>query len=131
MKKLFTYEGNIGSYGSDKLVELYADFSNTVAPILLHMPTGIYNYISKLGGTDHEERYLKSRYFYDSILYLRAIAVLNEDGKIAKVIVNNGYDDFENVTIFGPKDFIDDMNPSEISNNELAAFNNWKLSENW
>lgn len=92
MKKLFTYEGNIGSYGgSDKLIELYADFSNTVAPILLHMPTGLYKYISKLGGTDHEERYIKSRYFYDSILYLRAIAVLNKDGKIAKVIVNNGY----------------------------------------
>lgn len=127
-KKLYTYEGHVGTHSNNEnLIELHANhYDHSTPPILLRTLPGLNKYINDLGDTDHEERYLKSRYYYDSILYLRAIAVLNGDGKIAKVIVNNDFHDFGNVTIFGPQDFIDSENPEPLSMEEMRRFTNWK-----
>lgn len=133
MVKLFKYEGTISGFSYVKreggianvdmiLVDIN-DFDK--APTRIEAFGAIAEYINKIEGTDAEERYIKSNWFYDSNLYLYYIEVPSESGRPAKIITS---DDFlgDNLKIFGPEEYIEESNPDPMSMEAVHEWNEWK-----
>lgn len=114
-ERTWTYEGNIGrisyqrNYRGETIIELIElddldDYKK--APILLHCSPCFFAYIDDIEGHDDEERYMRKRFTYDSILCLRKIEILNSDGQVCKSIVEENASGWV-ARIYGPKDRID------------------------
>lgn len=89
---------------------------------------GLAKYISEIEWTDVEERYITSKYYYDSNLFLKRIEVPSTEGRIpAKIIAVDDVFASKEVTIFGPKDYIETDRPEPMSREEYHAWLEWKV----
>lgn len=113
-ERIWTYEGNISSvsyrknYREETIIDLIGlwdldDYKK--APILLHCSACLFNYIDDIEGHDDEERYMRKRFTYDNIMYLRKIEILNADGQVCKIIEEENESGWV-ARIYGPKDRI-------------------------
>lgn len=107
------------------------------APHLLKVSGPLADYLESRSGTDAEERYIDSVYYFDSFCELCMIEIparKREDGPNlpAKIIGVSKIGNFYNLhlTVFGPSDWIDTPNPEPMSVSEYQRFREWSLSAN-
>ena len=105
-----------------------------VAPHLLKVSGPLADYLESRSGTDAEERYIDSVYYFDSFCGLCMIEIparKREDGPNlpAKIIGVSKDGNFNlHLTVFGPSDWIDTPNPEPMSVSEYQRFREWSLS---
>lgn len=105
-----------------------------VAPHLLKVSGPLADYLESRSGTDAEERYIDSVYYFDSFCELCMIEIparKREDGPNlpAKIIGVSKEGNFTlHLTVFGPSDWIDTPNPEPMSVSEYHRFLDWSLS---
>lgn len=130
MKKLYCYEGTVSEMSREgRDIKLWdsRDTENK-APVRLEALGGLAKYINDIEWTDAEERYIASKYYYDSNLFLKRIEVPSTDGRIpAKIIAVGDVFASKEVMIFGPKDYIETDKPEPMSCEEFHAWLVWKM----
>ena len=83
-------------------------------------------YIEAIEGTDAEERYIKSDWYFDSNLYLRRIEIPGgEVGRPAKIITQSP-DNIDQLDIFGQQDYIQTSKPESMSCKEIYRWSDWE-----
>ncbi len=133
MNKLYRYTGNVSCHNIDHkgrvahmdmvVRDIYDD---SKAPTRLEVFGQLAEYINDLSWTDSEEKYLKKIFVYDDLLWLRYIIIPAANGRIpAKIIAMADVFD-PNAETFGPKDYIEDYEPEQMSPEELDRFIYWK-----
>lgn len=130
MRNLYCYEGTVSEMSREgRDIKLWdsRDIENK-APVRLEAFGGLAKYINDIEWTDAEERYIASKYYYDSNLFLKRIEVPSTDGRIpAKIIAVKDVFASKEVTIFGPKDYIETDRPEPMSWEEYHAWLEWKV----
>lgn len=132
----WTYTGNISSFSCERNlrgetiiseIELYDINDYSKAPVLLHISASLMGYVMDIEDHDDEEKYMRKEFVYDDILCIRKIRVLNQDGKVCKIIrewdamnwiaeitgpttriIDGSQNELENdaeTTLLGPEDF--------------------------
>lgn len=127
--KLYKYHGQIsGWHGTNQgwLITLYDPKDANKPPILLHVAGGMIPYLDGVSGSDLEEKYMETDYFYDSLLYLRRVEIPSSDPRIpAKIIAQAKYWDKEAV-IFGPREYIACEYPEPMDADEWNRWLEWR-----
>lgn len=123
MARIWMYEGHISELSYRKncrgetiieVVVLRPEDEDHVAPVMVHVAAGLFDYIDDLEGHDDEERYLKKRFWYNSCLILVGIEVLNRNGEVCKAVFDtSGSQGWTHMT-FGPEERIDVYNPEAL-----------------
>lgn len=131
MKKLYKYTGGISSFSyrrnSPEAVPsvdmiLYDINDDDKAPIRISAAGGLADYLNDIEGTDAEERYITSDWYFDHLLYLHRIEIPStEPGKPAKIIAQHESIDRE-VNIFGPAEYIETNKPEPMSREQQSAW---------
>lgn len=132
MTKLYTYHGTISSMtaqnGTAREIILHDLKDDDKAPTRLSVWGGLAKYIHDLEGTDAEERYMDSDYYFDRNLTLVRIEVPSiTPGIPAKVITQRADWDTEPI-IFGPSEYVEDPEPEQMDKEQLAAWLKWKYN---
>lgn len=129
MKNLFKYHGTISSFSfKDNGYKANADIvlgdinDWDKAPTRIQAFGAPAKYIDDIEGTDAEERYIQSDWYYDSNLYLYRIEVPSSNERIpAKVITQE--DSFsDRLIIFGPQNYIETDSPEPMEHEQCAAW---------
>ncbi len=129
MKQLYKYQGTVSSFcfsdnnghkaSADIVLGDIRDWEK--APTRIQAFGGLAKYINEINGTDAEERYIKSDWYYDRNLYLHRIEIPTSEGCIAKVITQDEFLSDE-LKVFGPQDYIETDAPSQMDNEQCAAW---------
>ncbi|MCM1564943.1 MAG: hypothetical protein NC238_03105 [Dehalobacter sp.] len=134
MSQLYKYHGTVSSIefkdngykaSADIILGDISDWDK--APTRIQAFGGLAKYISEIGGTDAEERYIKSDWFYDRNLYLHRIEIPTSDGCIAKVITQADFLSDE-LAVFGPQDYIETDSPEPMDSEQLAAWGKYRYN---
>lgn len=104
--KLYKYSGTIEELAVERgrisYIKLFDVTDFDKAPTRLEVFGALGKYIEAIEGTDAEERYIKSDWYFDSNLYLRRIEIPGgEVGRPAKIITQSP-DNIDQLEIFGP-----------------------------
>lgn len=108
--KLYKYSGTIEELAVERgrisYIKLFDVTDFDKAPTRLEVFGALGKYIEAIEGTDAEERYIKSDWYFDSNLYLRRIEIPGgEVGRPAKIITQSP-DNIDQLEIFGQQDYI-------------------------
>lgn len=136
MNKLYKYTGTVSSFSYDPkgcgsadiiLFDLN-DFDK--APMRITALSELAKYIRDIECTDAEERYLSTDWYFDRNLYLHRIEIPSNHPSIPAKIITQ--DDLlrGGLEIFGQRDYIDECDPFEMSNEEYFRWNRWKYEHN-
>ena len=87
--KRYKIKGNISSFESNGLITIYNYHDREQPPVLLRASGTIFKYINEIEGTDENEKYYQKIFTYCSILEIRKIQVLDENGNIIKTVIND------------------------------------------
>ena len=126
--RTWTYTGNISSFSQSKNlrgdtiideIELYDMMDESKAPVLLHVGAGLFGYILDIEWHDDEERYMRKEFEYDDILRIREIRILNNAGKVCKIIRDMNEMNWT-AEITGPVHRIKDDSQPELSRDAIA-----------
>lgn len=102
--KLYKYSGTIEEFAVERgrisYIKLFDVTDFDKAPTRLEVFGALGKYIEAIEGTDAEERYIKSDWYFDSNLYLRRIEVPGVGDWPAKIITQSP-DDIDQLEIFG------------------------------
>lgn len=140
MKKLYKYTGTISAFSYRKnnpnalafvALDLHDMRDDDKAPVRIEAVGGLADYISSIEGTDAEERYIASDWYYDDLLFLHRIEVPStEPGKPAKIIAQ--HDPIEpQVTIFGPADYIETSKPEPMDDQQRRAWRDYNAEDEY
>ena len=139
MEKLYKYVGTVSSFnyrrvssGSLASVDLvlYDMNNDDKAPIRIEAIGGLADYINEIEGTDAEERYIESAWYYDrNLVLLRIVVPSIVPGEPAKIIAQHDACSFSAET-FGPAGYIETSKPEPMSRDQLSAWNNFKADDN-
>ncbi len=131
MKKLYKYTGTVSSFSYRRNSPNALPFADLVlhdfsdddkAPIRITATGGLADYLNDIEGTDAEERYITSDWYFDGILCLHRIEVPStEPGKPAKIIAQHDTID-PSVSIFGPSDYIETSKPEPMNPEQQSAW---------
>jgi len=118
----WVYTGNISSISCERNlrgetiiseIELYDINDYYKAPVLLHISASLMGYVMDIEDHDDEEKYMRKEFVYDDILCIRKIRILNQDGKVCKII--REWDDMNWIAeITGPTERITDGSQKEL-----------------
>lgn len=128
--KLYKYHGQIAGEScrskTEKEITLYDPKNGDKPPTRLHVGGGLETYLDGIRGSDLEEKYMETDYFYDELLYLRRIEIPSSNPRIpAKIIAQiRPYD--EEVVIFGPREYIAREYPAPMDEGEWKRWLDWK-----
>lgn len=129
--RLYQYSGTIAEMGCDsnrrtKYIKLFdvADFDK--APTRLEVFGALAQYIYKIEGTDAEERYIKSDWYFDSNLYLRRIEISGGEVGCPAKIITQSPDNIDQLEIFGQQDYIQTSKPESMSCKEIYRWADWE-----
>lgn len=87
--RLYTVVGNITSafHGEGNITVIINDIQNRKQPPVMLTAIGAFQkYIEKLNEKDYEEKYMKKKFTFTPWCDLDQIEVMDEDGKIIKII---------------------------------------------
>lgn len=117
--KLYKYSGTIEELAVERgrisYIKLFDVTDFDKAPTRLEVFGALGKYIEAIEGTDAEERYIKSDWYFDSNLYLRRIEIPGgEVGRPAKIITQSP-DNIDQLEIFGQQDYIQTSKPESMS----------------
>lgn len=140
MKKLYKYTGTVSGFTYRRNSPNALPFADLVlydindddkAPIRITAMGGLANYINAIEGTDAEERYITSDWYFDGILCLHRIEVPSTTpGEPAKIIAQ--HDAIEpDAAIFGPADYIETSKPEPMSREQLAAWYAYRAEDDY
>lgn len=121
--KLYKYSGTIEELAVERgrisYIKLFDVTDFDKAPTRLEVFGALGKYIEAIEGTDAEERYIKSDWYFDSNLYLRRIEIPGgEVGRPAKIITQSP-DNIDQLEIFGQQDYIQTSKPESMSCKEI------------
>lgn len=124
--KLYKYSGTIEELAVERgrisYIKLFDVTDFDKAPTRLEVFGALGKYIEAIEGTDAEERYIKSDWYFDSNLYLRRIEIPGgEVGRPAKIITQSP-DNIDQLEIFGQQDYIQTSKPESILNVPRPVF---------
>lgn len=122
----YKYRGTAHAYGGSSEIVEFGNIYEDKPPVLLKVSKPLLKYISDIGGTDAEERYIPSYYCYGDMLTVTRIEVPGDmDGIPAKIITCEDIWS-EDVVIFGEQEYIETSKPKSMSWEELARWRDWK-----
>lgn len=126
MINYYQYQGTIStSEGNGQELILHDISDDSKPPIIVKVfCRDLAKYLVDRSWTDEEERYLRQTWIYDENLYLTAVVIPSVDGwPPAKVIACSDPDTVSNeIIIFGPQELIDTDEPERMSNEDAAAW---------
>ena len=128
--RLYQYSGTIAEMGcgSDrraKYIKLFDVTDFDKAPTRMEVFGALAQYIYKIEGTDSEERYIKSDWYFDSNLYLRRIEVPGV-GDWPAQIITQAPDDIDQLEIFGEREYIETSKPKSMPGEEVNRRLTWE-----
>lgn len=128
--KLYKYSGTIEELAVERgrisYIKLFDVTDFDKAPTRLEVFGALGKYIEAIEGTDAEERYIKSDWYFDSNLYLRRIEIPgSEVGRPAKIITQSPHN-IERLEIFGQQDYIQTSKPDSMSREEIYRLVDWE-----
>ena len=127
--KLYKYTGTISEVSfrnsTNCAIKLYDMNDRDKAPTRLEVVGALGKYIWDIEGTDAEERYIKSDWYFDSNLYLRRIEVPGVGDWPAKIITQSP-DDIDQLEIFGQQSYIKTSKPESMSGKEIYRWVDWE-----
>lgn len=128
--KLYKYTGTISEVafrnGTACDIKLYDMNDRDKAPTRLEVFGALGKYIWDIEGTDAEERYIKSDWYFDSNLYLRRIEIPGgEVGRPAKIITQSP-DNIDQLEIFGEREYIETSKPKSMPGEEVNRWLMWE-----
>lgn len=129
--KIYRYRGQIAGGHRDgaetrEEIILYDPRDEGKPPTRLYVAGGLAGYLDGVGGSDLEEKYMETDYFYDESLYLRRIEIPSSDPRIpAKIIAQAGHYDGE-IAVFGPRDYLDCEYPDPMDAEAWEGWLDWK-----
>lgn len=127
--KLYKYTGTISEVSFRNRtacdIKLYDMNDRDKAPTRLEVFGALAQYIYKIEGTDAEERYIKSDWFFDDNLLLQRIEIPGDANRPAKIIAQNP-DNFDQLEIFGQQDYIQTSKPESMSCKEIYRWADWE-----
>ena len=135
MRQLYRYHGTVSSIGykyighkghADIILGDISDWDK--APIRVEAHGKLADYINGLQGTDAEERYIKSDWYYDRNLYLQRIEIPKRDGRLAKVIAHDFLSN-DRLEIFGPQDYIETNDPEPMDDDQAATWCEYQINQ--
>lgn len=131
MKKLYKYTGTVSSISYCRNTHNALPFADLVLydindddkpPVRITAMGGLADYINAIEGTDAEERYITSDWYFDGLLCLHRIEVPStEHGEPAKIITQHDAIDRE-ASIFGPAEYIKTSGPAPMSREQLLSW---------
>ena len=83
-------------------------------------------YIEAIEGTDAEERYIKSDWYFDSNLYLHRIEIPGSEVWRPAKIITQSPDNIEQLEIFGQQNHIKTSKPESMSREEFCRLVAWE-----
>lgn len=129
--RLYKYRGQIDGWRASGLdmrqeIRLYDPKNEDKPPVLLYVDNGLATYLDKVVGSDLEEKYIETDYFYDELLFLRRIEIPSNDPRIpAKIIAQAEIWD-KAIAVFGSKEYID-ISPAEpMCEEEWCRWLDWQ-----
>lgn len=127
--KLYKYTGTISEVSFRNRtacdIKLYDMNDRDKAPTRLEVFGALGKYILDIEGTDAEERYIKSEWYFDSNLYLRRIEVPSVGDWPAKIITQSP-DDIDQLEIFGEREYIETSKPKSMPGEEVNRWLMWE-----
>lgn len=127
--KLYKYSGTIEELAVERgrisYIKLFDVTDFDKAPTRLEVFGALGKYIEAIEGTDAEERYIKSDWYFDGNLYLRRIEVPGVGDWPAKIIAQSP-DDIDQLEIFGQQDYIKTSKPESMSREEFCRLVAWE-----
>lgn len=128
--KLYKYSGTIEELAVERgrisYIKLFDVTDFDKAPTRLEVFGALGKYIEAIEGTDAEERYIKSDWYFDSNLYLRRIEVPGgEVGRPAKIITQSP-DNIDQLEIFGEREYIKTSKPKSMPGEEVNRWLMWE-----
>lgn len=127
--KLYKYTGTISEVSFRNRtacdIKLYDMNDRDKAPTRLEVFGALGKYILDIEGTDAEERYIKSDWYFDSSLYLRRIEVPGVGDWPAKIITQSP-DDIDQLEIFGEREYIETSKPKSMPGEEVNRWLMWE-----
>ncbi|MPM07933.1 hypothetical protein SDC9_54244 [bioreactor metagenome] len=133
MTQLFKYSGTVSQFGfdgkgsgtADLILDDISDWDKPPVRIAAH--GALARYISDIEGTDAEERYINSDWYYDRNLFLYRIEVPSSNEFLpAKVITQADFLSDE-LAIFGPQEYIETSKPEPMSAEQSAAWGEYRI----
>ena len=96
------------------------------APTRLEVFGALSKYIEAIEGTDAEERYIKSDWYFDSNLYLHRIEIPGSEVWRPAKIITQSPDNIEQLEIFGQQNYIKTSKPEPMSREEFCRLVAWE-----
>ena len=123
----YKYRGSVDEYGGGSdIVTISGNIRDEKPPVLLRVAPALLTYIKELGGTDAEERYLLSDYYYGDMLTVTRIEIPGDRGLIPAKIITCEEIWSEDVVIFGEKEYIETQKPKSMSWEEFGRWRDWE-----
>lgn len=139
-QKLYKYTGGIDSFSyrrnSPDAVPVVDMILSDIddddkAPIRIEAIGGLADYINAIEGTDAEERYITTDWYFDRLLHLHRIEVPSaEPGEPAKIIAQHRATDRE-ASIFGPSEYIETSKPEPMDDEQLRAWRGFRAADEY
>lgn len=127
--KLYKYSGTIEELAVERgrisYIKLFDVTDFDKAPTRLEVFGALGKYIEAIEGTDAEERYIKSDWYFDSNLYLRRIEVPGVGDWPAKIITQSP-DSIDQLEIFGEQEYVSCIEPEAMSGEEMNRWLMWE-----
>ena len=136
-KTLYRYTGSIaeisftpGRNGAT-IADLVLDdlYDDNKPPVRLSAYGQIAAYIRELESTDDEERYIKSRYYYDRNLILRRIEIPAHGSNVPAKIIS--VRDDLTFAVFGPAAHITTSTPAPMADDQLRAWHAFNAADTY
>lgn len=128
--KLYKYSGTIEEFvverGRISYIKLFDVTDLDKAPTRLEVFGALSKYIEAIEGTDAEERYIKSDWYFDSNLYLHRIEIPGSEVWRPAKIITQSPDNIEQLEIFGQQDYIKTSKPESMSREEFCRLVDWE-----
>ena len=130
MARIWMYEGHISelsfrkNYRGETIIEtmvLRAEDEEHVAPVMVNVAPGLFDYIEDLEENDDEERYLKKRFWYNDIMMVVGIEVLNQEGETCKAVFDATASQGWAHKTFGPEERITAYKPEALDAQTQAS----------
>ena len=134
--KLYKYSGTIEEFAVERgrisYIKLFDVTDFDKAPTRLEVFGALGKYIEAIEGTDAEERYIKSDWYFDSNLYLRRIEIPGgEVGRPAKIITQSP-DNIDQLEIFGHDGRLELVQlPDKLDEAHEMDATNWFLNHHY
>lgn len=130
MMKLYKYSGTIEEFaverGQISYIKLFDVTDLDKAPTRLEVFGALSKYIEAIEGTDAEERYIKSDWYFDSNLYLHHIEIPGSEVWRPAKIITQSPDNIEQLEIFGQQNYIKTSKPESMSREEIYRWADWE-----